>query len=119
VLRKIPADVLPIKTVIAVRMKRKGRMRGLVGLTTWGKKTSGEADVGNQQTITFYSSLLDGLSGRARAGVVAHELAHAWLNEHVRPEQSTQREQETDELAKRWGFSEELAQLDAEAETIR
>jgi hypothetical protein len=70
------------------------------------------------QTITFYSSLLDPLSENAALAVIAHELAHAWLNEHVRPEESHNRELEADRLAKEWGFGDELDALDTEAETV-
>ena len=71
-----------------------------------------------RQTITFYSSLLNALSDPAATGVIAHELAHAWLNEHVRPEESRTREREADDLAREWGFGPELDALDAEAETV-
>lgn len=71
-----------------------------------------------RQTITFYSHLLDALSERAAVGVIAHELAHAWLNEHERPEESRKRELEADNLARRWGFGPELDALDREAETV-
>ena len=71
-----------------------------------------------RQTITFYSSLLDELSDLAATAVIAHELAHAWLNEHVRPEESRRREREADDLARAWGFGPELDALDREAETV-
>jgi Zn-dependent protease with chaperone function len=71
-----------------------------------------------RQTITFYSSLFDALSDRAAQAVIAHELAHAWLNEHVRPEESRRRELEADALAREWGFGAELDALDREAETV-
>ena len=71
-----------------------------------------------KQTITFYSSLFDALSDRAALAVIAHELAHAWLNEHVRPEESRSRELEADDLARQWGFGAELDALDREAETV-
>lgn len=71
-----------------------------------------------RQTITFYSDLFGALSDPAATAVVAHELAHAWLNEHVRPEQSLEREREADELARKWGFGPELEALDREAETV-
>jgi len=71
-----------------------------------------------RQTITFYSSLFDALSERAAVAVIAHELAHAWLNEHEGPEESRRREMEADDLARRWGFGPELQALDREAETV-
>jgi beta-lactamase regulating signal transducer with metallopeptidase domain len=70
------------------------------------------------QTITFYSDLLNSLSDKAAEAVIAHELAHAWLNEHVKPEESGDREKEADELARRWGFGPELHELEREAETV-
>ncbi len=51
-------------------------------------------------------------------GVIAHELAHAWLNEHSYPEDSTKREREADELARSWGYGEYLDALAAESEPI-
>jgi Zn-dependent protease with chaperone function len=71
---------------------------------------------GGIQKITFYSELLDQLSDAAALAVLAHELAHAWLNEHVAPEQSKSREKEADRLAKSWGFTEELDALANETE---
>ena len=71
-----------------------------------------------KQTITFYSSLFDALSDKAALAVIAHELAHAWLNEHVKPEQSRNRELEADRVAREWGFGSELDALDREAETV-
>jgi len=72
-----------------------------------------------RQTITFYTSLLDALSDPAATAVIAHELAHAWLNEHVRPEESREREREADALAMEWGFGPELDALDREAVTVQ
>ncbi len=71
-----------------------------------------------RQTITIYSDLLNALSDKAAEAVIAHELAHAWLNEHVRPEESPEREEEADVLAREWGFGAELDALDREAETV-
>lgn len=68
------------------------------------------------QSITFYTDLLEQLSEKASVGVIAHELAHAWLNEHVSPEESQVREREADELARSWGFGKNLDALDLETE---
>ena len=68
------------------------------------------------QTITFYSDLLNKLSDEAATGVIVHELAHAWLNEHVSPRSSRLREREADELAQTWGYGRYLDALDAETE---
>ena len=54
------------------------------------------------QTIIFYSELLDQLSDEAATGVIVHELAHAWLNEHLSPLSSIRSETEADDLARSW-----------------
>ncbi len=109
ILSRIPEGTQPLTSVKWVSMRKKGRLPGLAGLTHW---TDGK------QTITFYSSLLDALSDDACMAIVAHELAHAWLNEHLGPEESAGREKEADELASSWGFGRELAQLAHEADSI-
>jgi Zn-dependent protease with chaperone function len=123
-LAKIPPDTLPLGTVRRVNLGRRGRMMGLVGLTIWGDlayRTDGGGGArntisGGTQTLSFYAELLNQLSEDASVGVIAHELAHAWLNEHVLPENSGARE--ADELARRWGFGKELDALDKETESI-
>ena len=50
--------------------------------------------------------------------VMAHELAHAWLNEHIRPEASSAREDDADMLAEMWGFDGELEALASETEPV-
>lgn len=106
---RIPETTRPITTVKRVSIRRRGRLPGLAGLTRW---------VEGKQTITFYSFLLDSLSDEAYLAIIAHELAHAWLNEHKSPEESPRREEEADELAARWGFRSELNQLATEADSI-
>lgn len=71
-----------------------------------------------RQDITFYSSLASSLSDSAFLAVMAHELAHAWLNEHEYPDDGVAREHEADALAREWGFGRELDSLDEEAETV-
>ena len=113
-----PSDVPPLQSVVEIRMRKKAT-KGTVGLTVYRgieSSTGGggkNADQGTQ-IITFYSELLDRLSDEAAKGVIVHELAHAWLNEHVSPRSSKQRERETDELARVWGFGRYLDALDAE-----
>ncbi len=109
VLSRIPPGASPVSSVRRVSLRKVGRLPGLVGLTRWSS---------GRQTITFYSSLLDALSDQAYSAIIAHELAHAWLNEHERPEQSAARERQADELADSWGFSRELAELARETESI-
>ena len=122
-LARIPKGIQPIKSVQSVRSRARGPSAGFVGLTTYsladryGQRSSSPGG-GAKQTITFYRELLDLLSDRATVAVIVHELAHAWLNEHVSPEESKERERETDELVARWGFSEELGALDSEAESM-
>ena len=77
--------------------------------------TNGEA---GGHTITFYTNLMDKLTDRAVVAVMAHELAHAWLNEHLRPEASRTREDDADMLAEMWGFEEELSALAEQTEPV-
>jgi hypothetical protein len=120
VLSEFPADVPPLRSVVEIRV-RKRAARGTVGLTTYRNTESrftGARDTVDHgaQTITLYSELLDQLSDDAAKGVVVHELAHAWLNEHVSPESSRRREGEADEVARRWGYGRYLDALDAETD---
>ncbi|MGA2198381.1 MAG: hypothetical protein ABSG45_00415 [Nitrososphaerales archaeon] len=121
-LAKIPPDATPLCTLRQVSLKRRGELPGLVGLTRWGQLSheeggkAGRATAAGSQTITFYTELLSQLSESASVGVMVHELAHAWLNEHLLPEDSAAREGEADELARKWGFEKELAALEQETE---
>jgi hypothetical protein len=123
-LARIPSEVPPILTLQRVSLRRKGARPGLVGLTRWAQvdyrrdshAASDEAEKGSQ-TMTFYTGLLDRLSSRAAVGVMVHELAHAWLNEHDFPTSSKAREREADELARTWGFGRELGSLEQETES--
>jgi Zn-dependent protease with chaperone function len=119
-LSSFPSEVPALRSVVEIRM-RKRASQGTVGLTTYRRAGSGPAggrstaDRGTQ-TITFYSELLDQLSNEAAIGVIVHELAHAWLNEHVSPQSSRRREAEADELARAWGYGRYLDALDAETD---
>jgi hypothetical protein len=122
---RIPPETPPLRSLGSVALKPRGRMPGLVGLTRWGvlsyrsgPSSSGTTAGNARQSITFYAALLSQLSEAAATGVIAHELAHAWLNEHVSPEESEAREREADRLARRWGFGRELVALDGETEPI-
>jgi Zn-dependent protease with chaperone function len=115
-----PSEVPPLRSVVEIRM-RKRAIRGTVGLTTY--RSTGSSPVEGRRTpdrglqmITFYSELLDQLSDEAAMGVIVHELAHAWLNEHVSPQSSRRREVEADELARAWGYGRYLDALDAETD---
>ncbi len=115
--RRPPAGVPRINTVRKVSLSRRPT-RTTVGMTRYSRVRYFLLLSRPRQTITFYSSLLDALSDPAATAVIAHELAHAWLNEHVRPEESGAREREADALARKWGFGAELDALDREAETV-
>ena len=111
-----PQNIPRIVTVRLVSLSRRPT-KTTVGLTRYSKVRFFFRSH-PRQTITFYSYLFDALSEPAAVAVIAHELAHAWLNEHVRPEESREREIEADDLARRWGFGPELEALDHEAETV-
>lgn len=114
---KIPKTVTPLHSLKRVKLVERSRKEGLVGLTTYCcVEEDGEAS--GTQRVSFYKDLLRQLSDSAAVAVLAHELAHAWLNEHRHPEESPGREKEADELARQWGFGPELDALDSEAETI-
>lgn len=119
-LSKFPKNVRPLKSVTRIQLRRRGSMKGLVGLTTYCcvERDDGPRDWKGDaaQRITFYSELLDQLSDQAAIGVIAHELAHSWLNEHISPDDSKRREEEADELAKKWGYAKYLDALEAETE---
>jgi predicted Zn-dependent protease with MMP-like domain len=119
-LAQFPSEASPLTSVTKVQLRKKSQVKGIVGLTTYcciemgAKRTIGEGRGKSSQRITFYRELLDRLSDEAAVGVIAHELAHAWLNEHKRPEASKEREKEADELARRWGYGRFLDALAAE-----
>jgi len=112
-----PSTVPRITTVRSIALSRRPT-KTTVGLTHYSRVRYFLVLSRPRQAITFYSSLLDALSDPAAMAVIAHELAHAWLNEHVRPEESREREREADALAKKWGFGPELDALDREAVTV-
>jgi len=105
-----------------IRLKRRGTLPGVVGLTTFcveGFAPNGVArEESGTHSITFYTDLMDKLTDRAVVAVMAHELAHAWLNEHLRPEASKTREDDADMLAEMWGFEAELAALADQTEPV-
>jgi len=122
-LARIPARVTPVRTLLAIRLANRARSKTLAGLTTYSDRGGHrlrqvQPREGARQTIAFYSDKLERLSDAAASAVIAHELAHAWLNEHVSPEESKKREREADDLAAKWGFGSELRALDDEAESL-
>ena len=121
-LERIPHSGLPVRLRTEIRLRRRGTLPGVVGLTTFfidGYAPNGVArEEEGAHTITFYTNLLDKLTDRAVVAVMAHELAHAWLNEHLRPEASKTREDDADMLAEMWGFGEELTALAEQTEPV-
>jgi len=115
--RRPPESVPRITTVRSVVLSRRPT-KTMVGLTRYSRVRYFFLSR-PKQTITFYASLLDALSDPAATAVIAHELAHAWLNEHVEPRESKAREAEADSLAREWGFGPELDALDREADTVQ
>lgn len=115
--RRPPESIPRITSVRSVALSNRPT-KTTVGLTRYSDLKFHMVFSRPEQTITFYSSLFDALSDRAALAVIAHELAHAWLNEHLRPEQSRSRELEADRVAREWGFGAELKTLDKEAETV-
>ena len=120
---RIPNSGRPIQSVTRVKLRKRGNLPGLVGQTTYmmqGYQTSqnGKTRPRNKNVVTFYSTLLSRLSDDAVAAVMVHELAHAWLNEHVGPEASTQREEDADILAEMWGFGTQLRALESETDPV-
>jgi Zn-dependent protease with chaperone function len=116
--KRPPESVPKITTVRSVILSRRPT-RTMVGLTRYSRVRFFLLLSHPRQTMTFYTSLLRALSDPAATAVIAHELAHAWLNEHAKPEESRMREAEADALAREWGFGPELEALDREAETVQ
>ena len=121
-LDRVPRSGRPVRLRTEIRLRRSGNLPGVVGLTTFcvgGYAPAGVAtEAAGSHTITFYTGLLDQLSDGAVIAVMAHELAHAWLNEHIRPEASESREEDADMLAEMWGFDGELAALASETDPV-
>ena len=121
-LDRIPISGMPVSLRTEIRLRKRGELPGVVGLTTFsvnGYAPNGVAEEeSGSHTITFYTNLMDQLTDRAVMAVMAHELAHAWLNEHLRPEASKIREDDADMLAEMWGFERELTALSEETEPV-
>jgi hypothetical protein len=121
-LGRIPNSGRPVRLRTEIRLRRRGTLPGVVGLTTFSLESYAPNGVAREEsgchTITFYTNLMDKLTDRAVVAVMAHELAHAWLNEHLRPEASKTREDDADMLAEMWGFDEELATLAEQTEPL-
>jgi predicted Zn-dependent protease with MMP-like domain len=115
-----PSAERPLRSVVVIRLRERSSTKGRVGLTTFSyvgrhaEKGLGGRPSHGRQRILLYNGLLSQLSDEAAMGVIAHELAHAWLNEHVSPQSSKRREAEADEVARSWGYGRYLDALDAE-----
>jgi hypothetical protein len=121
-LDRLPLEASDIPTLHTITSKRTSASGSLAGLTrriTYdrtlrilpSKIVEDEVVV---QKIELYRDMMLQLSERSRVAVVAHELAHAWLNDNMGPEDSAKREEESDGLARKWGFAEELGALEDE-----
>lgn len=121
-LSRIPNSGRRVRLHTEIKLRRRGALPGVVGLTTFSLENYAPNGVVREEsgrhTITFYTNLMDKLTDRAVVAVMAHELAHAWLNEHLRPEASKTREDDADMLAEMWGFDEELASLAEQTEPL-
>jgi hypothetical protein len=120
-LSRFPESEPTLRSVTKIQLKKRSSTSGLVGLTTYccvereeNKNGGRERANDGKQRITFYSELLSQLSDAAAIGVIAHELAHASLNERVGAEASRKREKEADQLARKWGYGRYLDALEAE-----
>jgi hypothetical protein len=123
-LARLPPEASRIPTLRSISSRKTSESGSLAGLTRrityertvrfgFGKSRTDEEVV---QKIELYMDLMRQLSERARVAVVAHELAHAWLNDNVAPDDSAAREEECDALAEKWGFGVELRALADEVE---
>lgn len=120
----MPPNGLEISSLKSIQLSDLSPTETLAALTTHSSfDVVLRNDEGNEwdetrtrQKITFYRDILDNLSDLSVIAIIAHEIAHAWLNEHVKPESSQQREKESDELARKWGFNEELLELENETD---
>jgi hypothetical protein len=117
-LSRIPSGTPPIHSLTKISLRKRGSLEGLVGLTRLIMTDHGLTRGPRKHTVTFYTELLRHLSDPSVIAIMVHELAHAWLNEHVRPEESRRREREADTLAREWGFEEELEALARETDPV-
>lgn len=97
-------NVREIQSLKKIILQSKSR-DGIVGLTEYDTSTG-------KQSIKLYKSILLSMPEEAIIGVIAHEFAHAWLNENVFPSASKRREAEANRLASRWGFAKEIKSLE-------
>ncbi len=118
-LTRLPPEASDVPTLRLITSKKTSEGGSLAGPTRrityertvrfgLGKTRTDEVVV---QKIELYLDMMLQLSEMSRVAVVAHELAHAWLNDNVAPDDSATREEECDALAEEWGFGDELKAL--------
>ena len=120
----MPADRLAISSLESITLPDLHPQETLASLTTHisfnvtirNDEGNERDEIRSRQKITFYLDILNNLSDLAVKAIIVHEIAHAWLNEHVKPESSPQREKDSDDLARKWGFNEELLELENETD---
>lgn len=124
VLARLPVEALDIPTLNSITSRKTSDAGSLAGLTRrvtyertirfgLGKTRTDEVVV---QKVELYRDMMMQLSLSSREAVIAHELAHAWLNDNIAPDDSATREEECDALAEKWGFVDELRALADETE---
>ncbi len=120
----MPPDALEISSLGSIQLSDLSPTETLAALTTHSSyDVTIRNDEGNEwdetrtrQKITLYRDILNKLSDLSVKAIIAHEIAHVWLNEHVNPESSEQREKDSDDLARKWGFKRELLALENETD---
>lgn len=119
VLARLPVEALNIPTLNSISSRKTSDAGSLAGLTRrityertvrfgLGKTQTDEVVV---QKVELYRDMMMQLSLSSGEAVIAHELAHAWLNDNIAPDDSAIREEECDALAEKWGFVDELRAL--------
>jgi hypothetical protein len=115
-IEKLPSGALQVASLRRIVVRDQSPDGMTAGLTRYRDDLTDKGYVNQRQEIFLYKDILDQLSDDAVKAIVAHEFAHAWLNEHVYPVQSNERENEADNLAFNWGFHREIAALQSETE---
>jgi Zn-dependent protease with chaperone function len=115
-IEKLPIEALQVASLRRIVVHDESPDGLTAGLTRYRDDLTDRGYVNQRQEIFLYKDILDQLSDNAVVAIVAHEFAHAWLNEHVYPVQSSERETEADGLAFNWGFHSEIEALESETE---
>jgi hypothetical protein len=120
--QRLPEGVWPIHSLSGIRVNPRIKDDNTAAMTYYNTggdrfRLSKEA-IHLKQRITFYSHYLDRLPDKAVVAIMAHEISHAWLNDHIGPEQSDRREKQVDRLVLKWGFRPEVDNLNQEAVSV-